>query len=64
MNLPSISDLSVYFPPRRHPSHQGIVRSGQENDTMQQKNEAQEDSGSWLEEYWDVDCGGYSSLIV
>jgi hypothetical protein len=31
---------------------------------MQQENEAQDDSISWLEQYWEVDCGGCSSLRV
>jgi hypothetical protein len=31
---------------------------------MQQENEAQDDSGSWPEQYWEVDCGGCSSLRV
>jgi hypothetical protein len=31
---------------------------------MQQENAAQEDSGSWPEDDWEVDCGGCSSLRV
>jgi hypothetical protein len=45
---------------------QETVRSGHSsgNNEMQQATVAQEDSGSWPEDDWEVDCGGCSSLRV